>query len=93
MQFPIDLAENASSPGLGSKAIGTVVQIAVSDDDINAIIEAGFDRLWIERSTDAGLTYAEITVPSDRPALERNKFSYKWSHYVDFYLSDSIYDF
>lgn len=78
MQFPIDPAENAV-PFIGSKAIGTVIQIGISDDAINDVIDAGFDRVWVERSTDAGMTYAEVTVPSDRPALERNKFSYKWA--------------
>lgn len=78
MAFEIDPAENAT-PFVGSKAIGTVIQISVTDDAINDVIEAGFDRLRVERSTDAGLTFSEITLPSERPALERNVFSYKWA--------------
>ena len=92
MQFPIDLAENAV-PFVGSKALGTVIQISVTDDAINDVLAAGFDRLRVERSADGGLTYTEVTLPSERPALERNVFSYKWAdgHGAESYLYRTRY--
>ena len=64
----ITTAENAI-PSLDAEAIGTVVKIAVRDENLVDVTEAGFDRMVVERSTDGGLSYAEITVPSERPLL------------------------
>lgn len=50
-------------------SIGTVITVAVTDENIDAAIEAGYDRLVVERSDDGGLTYTEITLPSERPVL------------------------
>jgi hypothetical protein len=63
---------------IGSKALGRVIRISVSDPDINSVIGMGFDRLVIERSTNLGISYAEITLPVDRPVLEKDKLSYTW---------------
>lgn len=63
---------------IGSKALGRVIRIAVSDPDINSVIAMGFDRLVIERSTNLGISYTEITLPVDRPVLEKGKLAYTW---------------
>lgn len=67
--FPIDPAENAATPGLRTKARGTVITIRALVEDITEVLRAGFTRIVIERSVNAGLTWAEYTVPSDRPVL------------------------
>jgi hypothetical protein len=63
---------------LGSKALGRVIRISVTDDDIDSVIEMGFDRLVIERSVNQGITWSEVTLPADRPVLEKGKISYSW---------------
>jgi len=63
---------------VGSKALGRVIRINVTDDDIDSVIEMGFDRLVIERSTNLGVSYTEITIPADRPVLALGKITYSW---------------
>jgi hypothetical protein len=65
----IDPRESAD-PALAAENAGTVVKLDVTDPNIADIIRMGFDRLSVERSTDGGLTYSEISVPSERPLLE-----------------------
>lgn len=74
--FPIDPAENAATPGLRVKARGTVVTVRVLVEDITEVIAAGFTRVVIERSVNSGLSWAERTVPSDRPALQAGRVDY-----------------
>ena len=65
----ISSAEN-QVPSLDAEAIGPVVKIAVNDENLTDVTVAGFDRMVVERSTDGGLSYTEITVPSERPLLD-----------------------
>lgn len=65
-----------SEEKLSAKQVGTVVRIAVNDDDVNKVREMGFDRIAFERSTDLGLSWTEITRANERPVLEENKFDY-----------------
>lgn len=76
--FPIDPAENAAAPGLRTKARGTVITLRAVVEDIAEVVRAGFTRIVIERSTNAGLSWAEITVPSERPALQAGQTDYTW---------------
>ncbi|MDQ3171499.1 MAG: hypothetical protein M3Q55_15300 [Acidobacteriota bacterium] len=77
--FPIDPAENASAPGLRTKARGTIITVRVLVEDITDAMAAGFTRVVIERSINGGLTYAERTVPTDRPALQAGVVDYTWT--------------
>lgn len=63
---------------LGSKALGRVIRISVTDDDINTVIGMGFDRLIVERSANLGVSYTEVSLPVDRPILEKDKTTYTW---------------
>lgn len=63
---------------IGTKALGRVIRISVTDDDINTVVEMGFDRLVVERSINQGITYTEISLPVDRPVLEKDKIVYSW---------------
>jgi hypothetical protein len=65
----ITTAENAV-PSFDAEAIGSVVKVAVNDENLTDVTTAGFDRMVVERSMDGGLSYAEITVPSERPLLD-----------------------
>lgn len=77
--IPIQTVENASLPSILSGALGSVITITITEDNVNEVIEAGYERLSIERSEDGGLTYEEITVPSERPVLEVDKLVYKFT--------------
>jgi hypothetical protein len=70
--IPIPTVENAA-PSILAGALGTVITIRVTDERINEAIEAGYTRMLVERSTDGGLSWTEITVPSERPVLEQNQ--------------------
>lgn len=70
------VVENAVSPGIAARGTGPVIKVSINDDAINEVIAAGFNRLMLERSTDGGLTWAERTLPDERPVLERNKTAY-----------------
>lgn len=63
---------------VGSKALGRVIRISVTDDSIPTVIEMGFDRLVVERSTNLGVSWSEVTLPVDRPILEAGKITYSW---------------
>ncbi len=73
--LPISTVENS---GIDAGATGTVIRIAVKDDSINDRIENGFERLVIERSEDLGLSWAEETLPSERPVLTQDQTTYTW---------------
>lgn len=75
--LPISTAENAN-PGVVAVAKGTRIKISVHDDDIDTAIDAGFKRLVIERSTNAGLSWAEVSKPSERPVLEKGQLDYSF---------------
>lgn len=77
MTTPVDVAET-SNPDITSKAFGSVVRVSVTDPNIAEVIEAGYDRLMIERSLDAGLSYSEVSRPSERPALSALQTSYSF---------------
>ncbi len=65
----IDPLENAN-PAIDAEAVGAVVKLDVTDENIETVVTMGYDRLMVERSTDGGLTYSEISVPSERPLLD-----------------------
>ena len=71
-QIPISLVEGAN-PGVDAQALGSVIKLATTDDNIAAVVKAGYERLVIERSTDGGITFAEITEPSERPVLKADQ--------------------
>jgi hypothetical protein len=70
--IPISLVEGAN-PAVGSSANGTVIRLVTTDENIAHVVQAGFTRLAVERSTNGGLSYAEITVPSERVVLDPNQ--------------------
>lgn len=57
---------------------GRVIRIQHNDPDVNNAITAGFDRLIVERSEDGGVTFSEISTPSDRPVLVKDVIDYVW---------------
>ena len=63
---------------IDANAIGTCITIDVFEEAINTVIEAGFDRLLVERSVDGGITFDEITTPDERLVLEPDKLTYRW---------------
>ena len=68
--IPISVAENQ---GLDTRARGTVIRVQVKDDSVNLAIEAGFTHLLVERSTNVGLSFEEITHASERVVLARDQ--------------------
>jgi len=72
---PLDPAENS---GIDTRASGNVIRITTNDPNVATAIDAGMERLVVERSTDQGLTYSEITVPSERPVLVATQFVYEF---------------
>ena len=69
-QIPVSAIEGA---GIAAESIGTVIKLTLTADNIKTVVEAGFTRLVVERSANGGLSYEEITVPSERPLLEADK--------------------
>lgn len=61
---------------VNAQARGRVIRLGHNDPDVNAAIDSGYDRLVVERSTDAGLTFSNLHPTSDWPALERDKIDY-----------------
>jgi hypothetical protein len=57
-------------------ACGRRIRLIHNDPDINAAIELGYKRLVVERSEDNGITWSEVSKPSERPALEKDKIDY-----------------
>lgn len=66
--IPIDPLEGAN-PSVLAQAHGTVIALTLTEDAISVIYQAGFRRVAVERSTDGGLSFSEITRPSDRPVI------------------------
>lgn len=69
-----------STPGtvISAQSQGQRVRIAWNDPDVGKAIEMGFKRLLVERSQDSGLSYEEITKPSERFVLEPTKVDYSY---------------
>ena len=59
--IPISRVENSLGPTISAGNTGTVINVTVFDPGIADVIAAGFDKLILERSTDLGLTYAQVT--------------------------------
>lgn len=72
---PIDAAENS---GIDTRAQGNVIRVTTNDPKIAVAIEAGYERLSVERSTNQGLTYEEISHPPERPVLKADQFVYEF---------------
>lgn len=72
---------------IGAETQGQVVRVGFNDPNIPAVREMGFTRLLVERSTDLGLSYHEITKPSERQVLDPDKSEYV---YVD-RMGDAAY--
>ena len=70
-QIPITAVEGAN-PGVSAQALGSVIRLILTDDNIATAVDAGYERLVIERSTNGGLSYQESSVPSERPVLKKN---------------------
>lgn len=67
--IPIDPVEGAN-PGIGAVAIGTTIHLVFTDEDVASVVEAGYTRLVVERSDNDGLSWREVTQPSERPVLD-----------------------
>ncbi len=67
--IPIQAVENAA-PSILSGAQGSIITILITDERLDEVIEAGYSRMAVERSINGGLSYEEITVPSERPVLD-----------------------
>lgn len=80
MPSPISAVET-SRPYVDAKAIGTVIRVDTVDTNIAEVVAARFDRLVVERSTDGGVTFQEVTRPADRPALDKTQTGYVWTDY------------
>jgi hypothetical protein len=72
----IQLVENANAPAISAGRRGTCIRVSINDTAIAEVIECGFDRLLLERSSDSGLTYNEVTTPDQRVVLEKEQTSY-----------------
>lgn len=55
---------------------GRRIRVVHNDPAIDNVIEVGFQRVLLERSTDQGLSYTEVTTPDSRPVLEAGKTDY-----------------
>lgn len=56
----IQAVENAAGPSINAFGTGTVVKVSVFDPNMADVVALGFDKLILERSTDQGLTYAQV---------------------------------
>jgi hypothetical protein len=66
----------AAGTTIAAQSQGPIVRIGFNDPDVAKAIEMGFSRLLVERSIDVGLSWTEITVPSERPVLEAGVIDY-----------------
>lgn len=66
----------AAGTTIAAQSQGPIVRIGFNDPDVAKAIEMGFSRLLVERSIDVGLSWTEITVPSERPVLEAGVVDY-----------------
>lgn len=67
-----------ASARIDAGSVGTIITVAVIDENIDSAIEAGYDRLIVEKSSDGGLTYQEITKLSERPVLTKGQTTLKF---------------
>lgn len=74
--FLLDPAESAAAPAINAGRRGTCITVTINDAAIADVVACGYDRLVLERSTDGGLTWREITAPDTRPVLEADKPDY-----------------
>lgn len=70
--------------GIQTSARGRVIRIGVNIEDAPQAVASGFDRLVVERSIDGGVTWSELTKPSERPVLK--------SSIVDYVVIDKMGD-
>lgn len=75
--IPILPVENANDPAISAGALGTCITVSVNDDNVAEVIECGFDRILLERSVNGGLSWKEVTLPSERVVLEASTTEYK----------------
>lgn len=68
-QIPISRLEGAN-PAIAVDAHGTVIRLTLTDDNIAKAYAAGYRRVVVERSTDGGLSFTEISTPSERPVID-----------------------
>lgn len=68
-------AAEAGSISIGS--LGSVITVNVTATNIDEVLAARFNRVVLERSTDAGVTWAEVGQPEERPVLEPGLTTYK----------------
>jgi len=61
---------------VNAQSRGRVIRLVHNDPDVNAAIDSDYDRLVVERSTDGGLSYSDLSPSSDWPPLERDKVDY-----------------
>lgn len=73
----ITTIENAS-PSVSASALGSVITLTYTftEGQLEEAIAAQFDRVTVERSTDGGLTWAEVTDGQSRPVIEPGKQVY-----------------
>ncbi len=57
-------------------ACGRRIRVVHNDPGIANVIEADFDRVLLERSTDQGLSFEEAILPSERPVLKEDLTDY-----------------
>lgn len=74
--FLLDPAETAASPAINAGRRGTCIAVSISDAGIGDVVACGYDRLMLERSTNNGITWSEITAPATRPVLEATRTDY-----------------
>jgi hypothetical protein len=72
------LVQREIPDNIQSESCGRVIRIQHNDPGINDVIEMGFNRLMVERSTDGGISFTEITVKSERPVLEEDTPGYTY---------------
>lgn len=72
----IEAAENANEPGISAARFGTRITVEVNVDNVTEVMEAGFNRLILERSTNLGLSWQEVTTPDQRRVLAQDKIDY-----------------
>lgn len=73
----LDPVENANAPALSAGQLGNCITLDINDTAVDDVIECGFDRVTLERSTDSGNTWSEVFSPSDRVVLEAGKTGYR----------------
>lgn len=71
----ISTTENASAPGIDAFAAGTVIRVAVTDNRVADVIEAGYTHVVMERSVDGGITYDVVSTVAPLP-LSADKTTY-----------------